>query len=206
MIDLLQWRTLPRHPDLWVKHHELRKAVFVDEKGWGVPSFDGLEYDEYDTPSAVYMLSHENGEVLGCQRLLRCSQPYFMKDHFPDSVTEMPLPDTDRHWEASRFTIRQDISREAQAKVMGEICAAGIEFGLAHGIESYIYFTPADLFAVVSSYLPVELRTIGPEIDLSGEKNVAVESMNTLEGLRGLRELFGLPDDVLEPQTVREAA
>ena len=40
----------------WRISTRLRHRLFVERNGWQVPSHDGMEYDQFDTPAAVYLV------------------------------------------------------------------------------------------------------------------------------------------------------
>jgi acyl homoserine lactone synthase len=56
--------------DLVKSFLELRKNVFVDKKQWALEHFDRIEFEQYDTFYAVYVIAHEGSQVVGGARLL----------------------------------------------------------------------------------------------------------------------------------------
>lgn len=50
---------------------ELRKRVFVDDLNWSLPVHNGIEYEQYDTLEATYVIAHQGNNVLGGARLIR---------------------------------------------------------------------------------------------------------------------------------------
>ena len=61
--------------------HKKRYDVFYKDLGWDVPVKDGLESDQYDIDSAIYMVAPtpEYG-VIGGMRFLPTSGPNMIKD------------------------------------------------------------------------------------------------------------------------------
>src|SRR5436190_10638472 len=52
----ITWENAHLHGEAWISHHRLRYRIFVERQGWAVPTYNGLEYDEFDTPAARYIL------------------------------------------------------------------------------------------------------------------------------------------------------
>lgn len=44
----LSWETAHLHGETWISHHRLRYRLFVERQGWDVPSYKGMEHDEFD--------------------------------------------------------------------------------------------------------------------------------------------------------------
>ena len=64
---------LPRW-DLVTEYLRLRKEVFIDRLDWPLHETEGMEFEQYDTVNAVYVIAHSGKEVLGGARLLRTTQ------------------------------------------------------------------------------------------------------------------------------------
>ncbi len=70
----LSWETAHLHGETWISHHRLRHRLFVERQGWEIPTYRGMEYDEFDTPAAQYLLwvddiitsSHRQSEISLC--------------------------------------------------------------------------------------------------------------------------------------------
>ncbi|SHN92840.1 hypothetical protein BHECKSOX_1620 [Bathymodiolus heckerae thiotrophic gill symbiont] len=82
-----------------------RYGVFVKKLGWDLSTFNGEEQDQFDNSDAIYVVSRDNqGNVLGCGRLLPTTQPYLLKDVFPQLLNGMTPPNSPDVWELSRFS------------------------------------------------------------------------------------------------------
>lgn len=89
--------------------YRLRHEVFHDRLGWDVTSDNGMEHDEFDEASPVYVLaSGDENEVLGCWRMLPTTGPNMLKDTFPQLLHGQPAPQQANVWELSRFAINSD--------------------------------------------------------------------------------------------------
>ncbi len=67
----LDWETAHVHGEAWISHHRLRHRLFVKRQNWEVPSYNSLEYGEFDTPAAKYLLwLDEKGQARATTRLI----------------------------------------------------------------------------------------------------------------------------------------
>ena len=118
----------------------LRHRVFKERLDWDVPSHDGIERDQFDDEDPVYLAYHGNdGEVVGCVRLLPTTGPNMIRDIFPH-LAEEAIPADGRVWEVSRFGIDAgddavlgagQINTITYALVAG-IHEVGLDYGLTH--------------------------------------------------------------------------
>ncbi len=93
MVDVVTWENAHHFGSALVSHHKLRYQLFVKRQRWDVPCFHGMEYDQFDTPAAVYLLPRgERGEVRGTTRLIPTSRPYMIKEVWPELVGGQELP------------------------------------------------------------------------------------------------------------------
>ena len=60
----------PINKNLLRQMFELRKEIFIDRKGWDIPSYNGMERDVYDISGAIFGVAVIGGIVVGCWRLL----------------------------------------------------------------------------------------------------------------------------------------
>ena len=57
------------HGELFTNMLRARHSSFIDQKSWDLPSEDGMEFDQYDTPQSRWIAVHELGKVLAGVRL-----------------------------------------------------------------------------------------------------------------------------------------
>jgi acyl homoserine lactone synthase len=96
----------------------LRHEVFKERLDWEVGSQAGKERDMFDDLDPVYIVCEDAGEVLGSWRLLPTTQPYMLKDVFPELLYGMPAPEAPDVWEISRFAVSK---RMANNESLGTI-------------------------------------------------------------------------------------
>jgi len=81
-----------------------RYKVFVETLGWQLKSKNKQEWDQFDRPDTVYVVAEgDDGEVVGCARLLPTHRPYLLGEVFPQLMAGRELPCSDDVWELSRF-------------------------------------------------------------------------------------------------------
>ncbi len=151
MIDAISLETAHLLGDALPSAHRLRHRIFIGRQKYAVPSHRGMEWDQFDTPAAVYMLWRDEAMcVRAIARLIPTSQPYMIQQLWPELVRSGEMPSGDDVWEVTRFGIDRDLDSERRGRVFGELFCAFGEFGLKTGISAYIFVTPA---AVIDSAL-----------------------------------------------------
>jgi acyl homoserine lactone synthase len=97
----------------------LRKEVFIDKMDWPLYQYDAIEFEQYDTFNAVYIIAHEGAHVVGGVRLIRTDHEigtgkikysYMIRDAYNGHLPGMPTdicfekPPTDQKiWELTRL-------------------------------------------------------------------------------------------------------
>lgn len=119
--------------------HRLRHVVFKERLGWDLKCVNGLEFDQYDTEDAVYLIHKDSaGEVNACTRLLPTTVPYMLEEIFPHLVEHKPMPKSYFVWETTRFGANTDT---APRNIVGILIAGMLEFGISMGIKNYVSVT-----------------------------------------------------------------
>lgn len=69
----------------WVAQHVLRHQIFIDRMAYNVRTGDGLEYDQFDTPEARYVviMDRDYGSALACVRLVLTPMPTMVQALWP---------------------------------------------------------------------------------------------------------------------------
>lgn len=142
MLKLIQSHQYIENAELMNKMFRIRAKVFKERLDWEVEVDDGYERDCFDDLNSLYLLSvDDEGELLGCLRLLPTTCPNMLRDVFniliPDGKIESPLI-----WESSRFCINPDIrhnTRDIETafvnRVTIELLSGIAEVGLAAGLN-----------------------------------------------------------------------
>ena len=142
MLKVIQSHQYDKNSELLDKMFRIRAKVFKERLDWEVDVKDGYERDYFDDLNPLYLLSvDEEGELLGCLRLLPTTGPNMLRDVFnvliPDGKIESPLI-----WESSRFCINPDITHNTRDtetafvnRVTIELLSGIAEVGLAAGLD-----------------------------------------------------------------------
>ena len=183
----LNWETIHLYGETWISHHRLRHRLFVERQGWDVPSYRGMEHDEFDTPAAQYLLwLDEEGETRGVARLLPTTRPYMLQTLWPDLIPG-ELPDSPCVWEATRFGCDQSLDTATRKRAVAEILCAMQEFGIMHGVERFLAVMPPRLLRCVVVNAGCEVKLLGPPRKLGRLPSVAAYLAVNSEVLAELR-------------------
>lgn len=194
----LNWETAHLYGETWISHHRLRHRLFVQRQGWDVPTVRDLEYDEFDTPAAQYLLwIDDDGKTRGVARLLPTTQPYMLKKLWPDLVPG-GLPESDSIWEATRFGCDQCLDATTRRRVVAEILCAMQEFGIMHGIKGYLAVMATRLLKCVVVKAGCDVTLLGPERVLGRLPAAAAYLTISPEVLSELRRRAAIAGSVLQ--------
>jgi N-acyl-L-homoserine lactone synthetase len=119
---------------------ELRFRAVIERQEWNMPTWQRMEYDEFDNPATTYFVwRDEQDAVRGCARLYPTDRPYMLKKTFSFLVTEGALPENDPGiWEGSRICVEKDLPAPLRKQVIYELSVAYMEYALANGISKII--------------------------------------------------------------------
>jgi N-acyl-L-homoserine lactone synthetase len=194
----VSWATVHQHGEAWISHHRLRYRMFVERQKWNVPSYKQIEYDEFDTPAATYILTvDEHDRTLGATRLIPTTRPYMVEALWPNLVN-MELPHCDSIWEASRFGCDRDLDTASRRRVVAQLILGCQEFGIASGISRYLGVMPIQIFKYVIAANRCPVAQIGPTLRLSGHQIAAAYIDVSPSILEAVRRHTGIRSAVLE--------
>jgi len=119
MIDVLNFETAHLYGDAFPKLLKLRYTEFVERLKYEVPTYNGMEYDQYDTPVAVYMVwRDETGNVRAGSRMIPTNRPYMIKDLWPHTVKYIDLPRSPDIWEITRLFVDKTLDDDSRVSVL----------------------------------------------------------------------------------------
>ena len=198
MIDCVSWETSHLYGDALVAQHRLRHRVFVDRHGWDVPTHNGLEYDQFDTPAAVYLVwRDEVGEARGAARLIPTDQRYMMKTLWPHMIATRPLPQSPRVWEGTRLCVDQEMPARLRRRIIAELLLGCLEFGLRNDIAYYVILAPVAVLTRTYRAAGCSIEFLGPEQEIDGDVVAAAECLVSTEILDAVRKKNGVKGPVL---------
>ena len=136
-------------PDILARLRRYRYQVFVQRLGWPLSCKDGLEYDQYDRDDTVYVIvQNEACEIIGAARLLPTTQPYLLREIFPQLLHGVRAPNSIDSWELSRFAAvdlgAQTRGRNGQfsSPVATVLLRAALECAAARGAHQVVTVSP----------------------------------------------------------------
>jgi acyl homoserine lactone synthase len=194
------WESIHLHGQAWVSHHRLRYKMFVERQNWGVPNYRQMEYDEFDTPAATYILAvDDDNRALGTTRLVPTTRPYMIKSLWPD-LAQIELPQSETIWEASRFGCDRDIDSITRRRVVAHLILGCQEFGVANGISRYLGVMPIWVFKYVIAASGCPVTYIGPRLQQYGHEIAAAYIDISQSILEAVRSRTGIRAALLEPK------
>lgn len=121
------------------EQHRLRYKNIIQRQRWNVPSYCGMEFDQYDNPAAKYLIFRDEHNVArGVSRFYPTTLPYMLEEVFSHFVTTTTIPKRHDVWEGSRFCIDQTLSPETRKRIAREIVIGYLEVGLQNSITGIV--------------------------------------------------------------------
>ena len=143
---VINWQNLNLYHQYWIDHHKLRKEIFVDRLGWDLTSNDDMEFDEFDTPPAHYVVCIDDDDrVCGVSRLISTANPFMIEKLWPEWLHGQ-LPKNERVWEATRFGVASNLRASERAEVIDQITRRIYSFGQENGVESFLLVMPTFIY------------------------------------------------------------
>lgn len=170
--------TLVRPPDGFKRYDlvqsflRLRKQIFVDKMGWPLYDYEEIEFEQYDSFTAAYIIAHEGDDVLGGARLIRTDQmlgsgklrySYMIRDAclgllpgMPTTLCTAPPPQDNKIWELTRLVT------VAGKEVARPILLAVNEFLITENASTCLFLGPPAFIRMAKSmnFSPVPLGPI----------------------------------------------
>jgi len=194
--------------------HRARKAVFVDELGWGLRVRDGMEYDEYDDARAMHIIGFDTaGDVAMGIRVRPADDRSMLVDHFAHHLPAGLRPfDDGRTWEVSRGFCRERGIRKPHLMRKAACMIAPLEIALEAGVDRYVGFTDVRMLNLYY-HIGWKLNLLGDPMPYGEGDGVAYEAEVSAQVVRQIRQTWGLPtpahiriDTLDDTKTVHEAA
>jgi acyl homoserine lactone synthase len=155
-----------KYGDVLPQIHRLRFREFIERQGYEVSVYKNMEFDQYDTPSTVYLAWVDNNSVVrGCSRFNPTDRPYMLKDVWPD-IVDGPLPESPDIWEGSRICSDRRCSPQLRTRIKWDIVLGIFEFCFDNDIKKIIAVMPKLL--INSTFIQSQwgCEILGPESTL----------------------------------------
>lgn len=167
MIEVFSLATAHLFDNALASQARLRYRVFVQGRGLAHLHFDGLEYDEFDTPAAVYLVWRDRERIVrGVARLLRTTRPYMLQSYWPDLVESGPLPSSPDVWEVTRVCVDKGFDPQTRLRIFPELLCAMQEFAYLSGLRGVIGVTRQHM---LEHFLRSGIQWLGPAAMIEGE-------------------------------------
>lgn len=198
MIDCVSINTAHLFGDAMASQYRLRYRIFVERRKWQLPTWRGMEFDEFDTPATSYFIWRDDGgQARGIARIAPTTLPYMIERHWPDMVTREPLPSDPAVWEGSRIGIDQTIDPAQRRRVLAEIFCAYLEFGLAEGIDRFLVLMPVAFLKRTVAKVGWPPRLLGPVRRIEASSVVVASMKVSTRILENVRENMGIEGPIL---------
>jgi acyl homoserine lactone synthase len=171
VVDAFSLRTSHLFDDAMLSQAKLRHRVFVKQRRLQHSTYEGMEYDEFDTPGAVYFVWRDNRQVVrGLIRLLPTTLPYMLQTYWPHLAGAHLLPSSRNVWEVTRLCVDRDFDPKLRPRIMPEIMCAVEEYCAVNGISRVIGVTRKHL---IQYFLRQGVEWLGPSDLIEGEQESA---------------------------------
>jgi len=171
MISCITYDNLHEFGNAFYSQFLLRHESFIERQSYDVRVYNGMEYDQYDTPASAYLVYHEGGRALGTSRLTPTTHSCMLRDLWPELVLDKSLLDSPFVWEGTRYCIAKGICPQLRQHIIHEMATAYLEFGLAHGLKRIIGMMPTYIYRSVFERPGIAMEYLG-DIKMIGRHRV----------------------------------
>ena len=102
---------------------KFRYQGFVVEEGYEIPTYNDLEFDQYDNPFAKYITIMQGDEMIACSRINRTDIPYMAKDCWSHTIPNKFLPNDAKFYEWTRQYVSSKLETVERMKMVRIISA-----------------------------------------------------------------------------------
>ncbi|MGY2811953.1 acyl-homoserine-lactone synthase [Bradyrhizobium sp. USDA 4506] len=167
MIEAFSVATAHHFQDAMASQARLRHEVFVRRRKLDHSSWRGLEFDEFDTPAATYLVWRDRERVVrGLARLLRTTGPYMLRSYWPQLVENRDLPASSKIFEVTRVCVDKRVEPVIRQTIFPELLCAIQEFLLLDRGIGMIGVTREHLLA---HFIRSGVQWLGPTRLIEGE-------------------------------------
>jgi N-acyl-L-homoserine lactone synthetase len=209
MIEAINFETAHLAGDALPAMFRLRHQVFIEREGYDVPSYNRMEWDQFDNPATHYLLRRdEHGHADGVARLIPTTERYMVKELWPELVNGQALPSQPDVWELTRVGVRPGLDAAARRRVHCDLICGFFEFGLIHGISSYLMVTHMRIIREHFANRGHSIRVLGAPMRLGRVPVCAARLEVSHESLARVRRDYGVVQPALRlwGETEKEAA
>jgi acyl homoserine lactone synthase len=183
MIEAFSLNTAHQFGDALASQARLRHRVFVERRALPHTSYDGMEYDEFDTPAAVYLVWRDSNQIVrGLIRTAPTCVPYMLETYWPHLCRARALPKSRDVWEMTRVCVDRDFAPSVRKRIIPELLCALQEFCRHNAVAAVVGVTRQHL---LNYFLRDGVQWLGDVAEIEGEPEAA----------------FWVPTEHLKPQS-----
>ena len=205
MITIVDGLNAHKHTDLLRRMHQLRARVFHGRLGWDVTVQNGEERDLFDRLDPTHIISvDDDGEVVGCMRLLQTTGPHMLADVFAPLLGGEPPLRSSRLWEATRFCVDTERltdrrGRNSISHVTSEVMIGAFEYGIEAGISDAVAVIDPVMHRVMKRSGNAPSDYLGQPTQMGKVVAMAVLMDVSEQRIGRIREFAGIHGDVFAP-------
>ena len=151
-----------------------RHRVFVERLQWELASRNGMEFDQFDRADTLHVVAlRDDGELIGCARLLPTERPYLLAEVFPQLMAGAPMPRSPEVWEISRFAaIDLDLAtggntRQFASPVTPRLLRKALSLAASAGVKQLVSVSPLGVERILRK-LGFRARRAGAPVRVAG--------------------------------------
>ena len=211
--------------DVLTEMHRLRARVFQDRLGWDVTVRNGMEIDSFDALNPAHVIClDDDGDVVGCMRLLQTTGPHMLADVFHSILDGEPPLRSSSVWEATRFCVDTKKlsggkSRNSISYVTSEVMAGAFEYAMKAGVTDAVAVIDPVMNRVLqrSNNAPYDYlgsaKPMGKVVAMAALMDCSPERVNAIRDFAGISgDVFATPEAALDcfyrnrrPQSAKRA-
>lgn len=204
MIEAFSLKNAHEFGDALASQARLRYRVFVEDRRLPHAFYDGMEFDEFDTPAAAYLTWRDPQQIVrGLIRLVPTTQPYMSEKYWPQLFQLRALPRRTDVWETSRVCVDRNYNDPIRKRIMPELLCGLYEFCVQEKIEAVVGVTRR---ALLDGYLPGGVQWLCEPVEVEGNLESAFWTPAPNIRPQAHCEALGIARSVLASGTQRVAA
>lgn len=185
----ISFSTLNTSGGLFAELLRARKRAFIDGRHWDLPSAEGMEFDQYDTPASRWIAVHDGQKIAAGIRLTPttalCGQySYMIRDAQLGLIQTIPrqllfseAPVAPDVWESSRIFVDVDVPAKDRAAVHLQLMSEMIIQARLLGAREVLGLVPA-VWKRWTQRIGIRARAAGPVMIIDGMRT-QVAAMET---------------------------
>lgn len=199
MIVCVKYENLYKYGAAFHSQFCLRHQCFIERQNYKVAKYNGMEFDQYDTPAAVYLVYlSPMGKAWGCSRLTPIDQGSMLQDLWPELVDRPEVAFASNTWEGTRFCIQKTLPVALRQRICKELVVSYFEAALDIGMEKIIGVMPPFIFKRVFGNAGCHYEFLGKQMKISSGETIAAALMHTtIDALAAVREATGIYEPVI---------